>query len=107
MRFTAKATRHARRIPSCRPPGATVTAAVSHRLLGVDEITLHVAEAGEGPAVVLLHGFPELSTWNRPSPTSLARDSPRCGHWVQQEQPQQVNHELVAFLDAHTTARHS
>ena len=31
---------------------------------------------------------------------------PRCGHWIQQEQPQQVNHELAAFLDAHTTARH-
>lgn len=32
---------------------------------------------------------------------------PGCGHWVQQEQPQQVNNELAAFLDAHTTAKHS
>jgi pimeloyl-ACP methyl ester carboxylesterase len=31
---------------------------------------------------------------------------PRCGHWIQQEQPQQVSHELVAFLDDHTTGRH-
>jgi pimeloyl-ACP methyl ester carboxylesterase len=37
-----------------------VTAAISHRHLDVDGITLHVAEAGAGPTVVLLHGFPEL-----------------------------------------------
>lgn len=37
-----------------------MTDPISHRHLGVDGITLHVAEAGAGPTVVLLHGFPEL-----------------------------------------------
>ncbi|KDN78063.1 epoxide hydrolase [Streptomyces olindensis] len=34
---------------------------VSHRTLEVNGIQLHIAEQGEGPLVVLLHGFPE--TW--------------------------------------------
>lgn len=33
---------------------------VVHRRLPVDGIELHLAEAGAGPLVVLLHGFPEL-----------------------------------------------
>ena len=33
---------------------------ISHRTLPVNGINLHVAEAGDGPLVVLLHGFPEL-----------------------------------------------
>ncbi len=32
---------------------------VSHRYVQLDEVRLHVAEAGEGPLVVMLHGFPE------------------------------------------------
>jgi pimeloyl-ACP methyl ester carboxylesterase len=32
----------------------------SHRTLPVNGINLHVAEAGNGPLLVLLHGFPEL-----------------------------------------------
>ncbi|MCB9761644.1 MAG: alpha/beta hydrolase [Alphaproteobacteria bacterium] len=34
---------------------------VSSRRVDVGEVTLHVSEAGEGPAVLLLHGFPESS----------------------------------------------
>jgi pimeloyl-ACP methyl ester carboxylesterase len=37
-----------------------LTAALAHSSLAVNGIDLHVAEAGEGPPVVLLHGFPEL-----------------------------------------------
>ncbi len=32
---------------------------IGHRTLEADRITMHIAEAGEGPLVVLLHGFPE------------------------------------------------
>ncbi|GAA5210779.1 hypothetical protein GCM10023323_39780 [Streptomyces thinghirensis] len=34
---------------------------VNHRTVEVNGIRLHIAEQGEGPLVVLLHGFPE--TW--------------------------------------------
>jgi pimeloyl-ACP methyl ester carboxylesterase len=34
------------------------TAAITHRTVRVNGVSLHVAEAGAGPAVVLLHGFP-------------------------------------------------
>jgi pimeloyl-ACP methyl ester carboxylesterase len=37
-----------------------VPADVLHRQLSLDGVELHVAESGAGPAVVLLHGFPEL-----------------------------------------------
>ncbi|KAL2485786.1 alpha/beta-Hydrolases superfamily protein [Abeliophyllum distichum] len=33
---------------------------IVHRKLSVNGINMHVAEIGEGPAVLLLHGFPEL-----------------------------------------------
>ncbi|WOL03290.1 bifunctional epoxide hydrolase 2 [Canna indica] len=33
---------------------------IGHRVLEVNGISMHVAEKGEGPAVLLLHGFPEL-----------------------------------------------
>jgi len=33
---------------------------VTHHYVQLDEVRLHVVEAGEGPLVVLLHGFPEF-----------------------------------------------
>ncbi|WOL06665.1 bifunctional epoxide hydrolase 2 [Canna indica] len=37
---------------------------IAHRTVAVNGINMHVAEKGEGPAVLLLHGFPELwYTW--------------------------------------------
>lgn len=37
---------------------------ITHRSVTVNGITLHVAEKGEGPIVLLIHGFPELwYTW--------------------------------------------
>ncbi|KAI6684938.1 hypothetical protein NL676_030851 [Syzygium grande] len=39
---------------------------IEHRTLSVNGIAMHVAEKGRGPAVLLLHGFPELwYTWRR------------------------------------------
>ena len=32
----------------------------SHRLVSANGTRFHVAEAGEGPLVLLLHGFPEF-----------------------------------------------
>ncbi len=34
-------------------------ARTQHRTISVNGINMHVAEAGEGPLVLLLHGFPE------------------------------------------------
>ncbi len=33
---------------------------VTHRTINTNGINMHIAEAGEGPLVLLLHGFPEL-----------------------------------------------
>jgi len=33
---------------------------VVHRTVEVNGIKMHVAEKGEGPVVLFLHGFPEL-----------------------------------------------
>lgn len=33
---------------------------ITHRMVATNGINLHIAEAGEGPLVLLLHGFPEL-----------------------------------------------
>jgi len=39
---------------------------VAHRFVDVNGIRLHIAEQGEGPLVVLLHGFPESwHSWHR------------------------------------------
>jgi len=32
---------------------------VTHRQINVGELSMHIAEAGEGPLVLMLHGFPE------------------------------------------------
>lgn len=37
----------------------TTTSAISHRTVKTNGINMHIAEAGEGPLVLLLHGFPE------------------------------------------------
>ncbi|MEH6378727.1 alpha/beta hydrolase [Streptomyces sp. KLMMK] len=36
-----------------------MTSSVEHRFVEVNGVTLHIAEQGQGPLVVLLHGFPE------------------------------------------------
>ncbi|AXG81744.1 alpha/beta fold hydrolase [Streptomyces paludis] len=39
---------------------------VEHRMVEVNGVRLHIAEQGEGPLVVLLHGFPESwHSWHR------------------------------------------
>src|SRR5262252_9103103 len=34
-------------------------ASISHRVVDARGLAMHIAEAGEGPLVLLLHGFPE------------------------------------------------
>jgi pimeloyl-ACP methyl ester carboxylesterase len=57
--------------PSRSSPGARE--AVTHRRLQTNGIGMHVAEAGSGPLVVLLHGFPELwYSWRHQLPDLAA-----------------------------------
>lgn len=42
---------------------------VTHRTVRANQIDIHLTEAGHGPPVVLLHGFPELSySWRHQLP---------------------------------------
>jgi len=46
---------------------------VSHRFIDVNGLRVHVAEAGQGPLVVLLHGFPEFwYSWRHQIPALAA-----------------------------------
>src|SRR5207302_5113327 len=54
------------RLSSCGPPheghdakASPVATAIKHRTIETNGIRMHVAEQGEGPLVVLCHGFPE------------------------------------------------
>src|SRR6266536_2035651 len=47
--------------------------AVTHRRVQTNGIGMHVAEAGTGPLVVLVHGFPELwHSWRHQLPVLAA-----------------------------------
>ena len=41
------------------PPREEQIEGVSHRVVDVGGLSMHIAEAGTGPLVLLLHGFPE------------------------------------------------
>jgi pimeloyl-ACP methyl ester carboxylesterase len=62
-------------VPSDGPPDATsvlLPGAWTHRDISANGVRLHAAEAGEGPLVLLLHGFPQFWwTW-RSQLTALA-----------------------------------
>ncbi len=46
---------------------------ISHRTIDTNGINMHIAEAGEGPLVLLLHGFPELwYSWRHQLPALAA-----------------------------------
>src|SRR6202046_1177214 len=50
-----------------------IEGAWSHRSVSANGIRFHVAEAGEGPLVLLLHGFPEFWwTWRNQLPSLAA-----------------------------------
>src|SRR5437016_7221063 len=46
---------------------------ITHRQVQSNGITMHIAEAGQGPLVILLHGFPELAySWRHQLPALAA-----------------------------------
>ncbi|MDO8614883.1 MAG: alpha/beta hydrolase [Dehalococcoidia bacterium] len=46
---------------------------IQHRTIHTNGISMHIAEAGEGPLVVLIHGFPELwYSWRHQLPALAA-----------------------------------
>ncbi len=56
---------------------------------GVGDQRLHYIEAGEGPLVVLLHGFPEFwCGWRLPD----------ASHWVHHDEAERVNALLTDFF---------
>lgn len=52
----------------------TIDGFTTHRLPGQDDVALHVAVGGDGPAVVLLHGFPQTHYMWRDVARDLARE---------------------------------
>ena len=63
------------RVASARAPGSSLGSreAVTHRRLQTNGIGMHLAEAGSGPMVLLLHGFPELwYSWRHQLPVLAA-----------------------------------
>jgi len=63
-------------VPGEAPPDATsvlLPGPWTHRDLSANGVRLHVAEAGEGPLVLLLHGFPQFWwTWRAQLPALAA-----------------------------------
>jgi len=54
-------------------PCLAQTSEVKHRFVQINGIKLHVAEQGQGPLVILVHGFPELwYNWRHLLPTLAA-----------------------------------
>src|SRR5437016_12844470 len=46
---------------------------VAHRMVDIGEVKLHCAETGQGPLVLLLHGFPECwVSWRHQIPALAA-----------------------------------
>ncbi|MFJ5033002.1 alpha/beta fold hydrolase [Streptomyces sp. NPDC088560] len=60
--------------PKRRPEGTVERGTeIRHRIVRTNGIHMHVAEAGQGPAVLLLHGFPELwYSWRHQLPALAA-----------------------------------
>lgn len=52
---------------------AADTLSISHRQIETNGISMHIAEAGEGPLVVMIHGFPEMwYSWRHQLPALAA-----------------------------------
>jgi hypothetical protein len=92
-----------------------MTMTVRRHMVGVNGIRLHVAEAGEGPPVVLLHGYPE--TWHawrlvsvhKPfTETHLHMSLISCLRWVMRmEWQHQFGANTRACPMSHSTATRS
>lgn len=78
---------------------------IKHRQIRTNGINMHIAEAGEGPLVVLLHGFPELwYSWRHQIPALAAAGfhavAPDLRGYGQSDAP----HEVDAYSMRNMTA---
>jgi pimeloyl-ACP methyl ester carboxylesterase len=62
-----------------------------HGYAHTNGIRMHYVEQGDGPLVLLCHGWPE--SWY-----SWRHQIPGAGHSIQQERPTEVNELLTRFL---------
>src|SRR5882672_7727455 len=82
--------------------------AVTHRTVKANGINLHIAEAGEGPLVLLLHGWPESwYSWRHQLPALAAAGyhavAPDVRGYGQSDTPQAIHaysmkHLLADFI---------
>jgi len=91
-------------------PALPTVAGVTHRQIDVGPVSLHVAEAGSGPPLLLVHGWPQnWACWRRVVPLLADRyrlfmpdlrghgwsDAPRHGY-----DKEQLTTDLLGLLDA-------
>ncbi|GIG58238.1 epoxide hydrolase [Longispora fulva] len=94
-------------------PSQGGTAEVSHRFVQTNGIQMHIAEQGEGPLVVLLHGFPETShSWRHQFAALAAAGyhvvAPDQRGYGRTDRPEAVEHysqlhlvgDIIGLLDA-------
>ena len=89
------------------------TSGIRHRTVEANGIHLHIAEQGDGPVVVLCHGFPKSwYSWRHqlaplaaagsravaPDMRGYGQSDRGCGHWTQQERAAEVNAAMIDFL---------
>src|SRR5436305_8984297 len=84
-----------------------------HRIIETDDIRMHIAEQGEGPLVVLCHGFPESwYSWRHQLPALAAAGfhavAPDMRGYGKSDRPEAIDQysifhmigDLVGMLDA-------
>jgi pimeloyl-ACP methyl ester carboxylesterase len=94
-------------------PRPGVANEVSHRFVQTNGIQMHIAEQGEGPLVVLLHGFPESwYSWRHQLPALAAAGyhvvAPDLRGYGQTDRPEAVAQysqlhlvgDVIGLLDA-------
>lgn len=83
---------------------------LQHHTVSANGLRQHYVEAGSGPPVILLRGFPETwYAWREQIPVLAERYRvivPTCaGHLPHEERPDEVNEALLRFLDGWTGGR--
>ena len=83
----------------------------------VNDLRLHYLEAGEGDPILLLHGFPTsshlyrnilpdvaktMARLQRDHPEAELTPLPNCGHFLQEDDPDQVAQLIAEFLNTHS-----
>ncbi|HEX3538386.1 MAG TPA: alpha/beta hydrolase [Stellaceae bacterium] len=76
---------------------------IAHRMVETNGIRMHIAEQGEGPLVVLCHGFPESwYSWRHQLPALAAAGfhavAPDMRGYGQTDQPEAIEHYTLLHL---------